>query len=242
MKYILALLLIITAVSAKAEPLKIAVASNFLVTMKQLVAEYQRQHQQAINISAASTGKLFVQITHGAPYDLFFSADAKRADLLVKQGFASHSVEYAIGQLVYVAKEISAVDCRASLNRKPEKKIAMANPKTAPYGLAAKQVLIKLGRWNALKSSLVMGENILQAYQFISTGSAGSGFIAASIAVNADKLEGYCQWQVPTNLYSPVQQKMVILSRAKDNSIAKDFYRFIRSETAREIIINNGYR
>ena len=242
MKLILTLLLTINAVVANAEPLNIAVASNFLLTMKQLVAAYQQQDSQTINISAASTGKLFAQITHGAPYDLFFSADAERADLLVKQEYANHAKEYAVGQLVYVAKGVSAADCRASLNRKPEKKIAMANPKTAPYGLAAKQVLVKLGRWDALRSSLVMGENILQAYQFISTGSAGSGFVAASIAVNAGELEGYCQWKVPENLYSPVQQKMIILSRAKDNRRAKDFYQFIRSETAREIIIKNGYR
>ena len=241
MKLIITLLLSFAAIVTNAEQLNIAVASNFLLTMKQLVAAYQQQHPQAINISAASTGKLYAQITHGAPYDLFFSADAKRADLLVKKGLANYPMEYALGQLVYVAKG-SAADCRAALNRKPDTKIAMANPKTAPYGQAAKQVLIKLGRWDALRSSIVMGENILQAYQFISTGSAGSGFIAASIAVNADNLDDYCRWQIPASLYSAVKQKMVILSRAKDNRIAKDFYRFIRSETAREIIIKNGYR
>lgn len=241
MKLIFALLLTINSVVANAEQLNIAVASNFLLTMKQLVGAFQQQHPQAINISPASTGKLYAQIIHGAPYDLFFSADAKRADLLVKQGLANYSMEYALGQLLYVAKG-AAADCRATLNRNPEKKISMANPKTAPYGEAAKQVLIKLGRWDALRSSIVMGENILQAYQFISTGSAGSGFISASIAINADNLDGYCRWQVPESLYSPVKQKMVILNRAKDNSIAKDFYRFIRSESAREIIIKNGYR
>ena len=242
LKTLTVLLLFVQFAAAQAGQVKVAVASNFLLTMKQLADVYQQQTRQQITISAASSGKLFTQISHGAPYDIFFSADARRADLIVKQGLGENSSVYAIGQLVYIAQGVDSSECRSSLNQTPEKKLAMANPKTAPYGLAAKQVLVKLGRWDALRSSIVMGENILQAYQFISSGGAGSGFIAASIAVNAKNLDDYCQWLLPANLYSPVRQKMVILNRAKNNQAVKDFVNFIHSNAAREIIYKNGYR
>lgn len=228
-----------------AKSIHIAVASNFLLPMKQLAAEFEQVSGHKIILSSASTGKLFAQLMHGAPYDLFFSADGTRADLLVKKGLAKKSSVYARGQIVFVAKgreaESTSWQCRSVLNSLAASKLAIANPKTAPYGLAARETLIKLGKWDAYKSKLVMGENILQAYQFITTGNVNAGFIAASLVVNSTLLDDYCQWLVPARLHQPIYQKMVILNRAKKNMAVIEFFNYMKSAEAKNIIIKNGY-
>jgi len=224
-----------------AENVHVAVASNFSTTMKLLKISFEGITGHRVTISSASTGKLFAQIVHGAPYDLFFSADSARADLLVKKGLADKSSVYAQGQLMYVAKDIEQKKCRASLRNKPTGRLAMANPKTAPYGFAAREVLINLGRWDALRQNIVMGENILQTFQFISTGSAAAGFLAQSIVINSGELGGYCQWRVPDNLYQPIKQKMTLLNRSDNNIAVQAFFRYMNSKIANKIIKESGY-
>jgi len=224
-----------------AENVHVAVASNFSSTMKRLIISFETITDHKITVSSASTGKLYAQIIHGAPYDVFFSADTARADLLVKKGLANKSYVYAQGQLVYVAKDIEQKNCRASLSKTISGRLALANPKTAPYGFAAREVLLKLGLWDVLRKKMVMGENILQTFQYIATGSADAGFLANSTVLISNELNNYCQWSIPGNLYRPIKQKMVLLNRSDKNIAVKAFLRYINSETARSIIKENGY-
>jgi len=237
------LLMLCTGVSqlVQAETIRIAVASNFSATIKELASKYGLISGHNIIVSSGSTGKLFAQIVHGAPYDIFLSADAKRADLLVKKGLAKTSKTYAYGQLVYIAKDFSKNECRQSLNDRLINKLSLANPKTAPYGVAASQVLIKLGKWDLLRKKIVMGENVLQAYQFVVTGSASAGFVAKSTLLLSKEVDDYCQWDVPANLYQPIRQNMVLLNRAEKNIAARAFFRYINSGVAKNTIKENGY-
>lgn len=240
--YILGFYLVLCQSVASAENVRVAVASNFSATMKKLAEKFESETGNKVIISSASTGKLFAQIIHGAPYDIFFSADSKRAELLVKKSLAESAKIYAYGQLVYVIKKTQVKQCAPELHLKAIKKVALANPKTAPYGLAAQQVLVSLDEWDAAKSKVVMGENILQAYQFIATGNVDAGFIAKSIFITSQELSDFCQWLIPENLYLPIKQKMVLLKRSNNNSEARKFIRYINSATAKKIIEESGYR
>lgn len=226
---------------SRAEKLRLAVASNFSLTLKKLVSEFEKQSNHQVTISAASTGKLYAQILHGAPYDVFLSADSQRAELLVKKKLAKDSSVYARGKLVFVAKNKNSQSCQGVLDEPLQNRLAIANPKTAPYGVAAKDVLMKLGKWNSVKNQLVMGENIVQAYQFLTTANAGAGFIAGSLAVNSKELAGFCQWQVPSKLHKPIRQKLVILNRASQNIAAREFISYMKSGRAKKIMRDNGY-
>lgn len=245
MRFKLMLLLAFSVVGfntiAYAETAHLAVASNFSITMKKLVADFESRSEHTLSISAASTGKLFAQIINGAPYDLFFSADEKRVDLLTKKGLSERSKIYARGKLVFIGRDVTQSKCRSVLNQSGLKKLALANPKTAPYGQAAKQVLMKLGKWDQFRFKIVMGENVLQAYQFIASGSVDVGFIAASLVVNSAELDRFCRWEIPASFYQPVMQKMALLKRANKNSAATAFYHYMQSAKAKTIIRNNGY-
>lgn len=224
-----------------AENVRVAVASNFSATMKLLKRNFEAITGHSVIISSASTGKLFAQIVHGAPYDVFFSADSVRADLLVKKGLAEKSRVYAEGQLIYVARDIEQKNCRASLSMNSGGRLALANPKTAPYGFAAREVLLRLGLWDALRNKMVMGENILQTYQYIATGSANAGFLAKSTVLISTQLNNFCQWDVPRNLYQPIKQKSVLLYRSTNNVAVQKFLHYINSNMAKDIIKKNGY-
>ena len=229
-----------------AEPVvRIAVASNFSQTMKALSQDFKNKHDIDLLLSQASTGKIYAQILHGAPYDAFFSADEKRADLLLEKKLAHSGYVYAQGQLVFITGNQNKAGCYSSLDSMVKqyaaRKISIANPKTAPYGLAAKQTLQAMGQWNKIKQNLVMGENVLQAMQFISSGGVGAGFVAESLIVNIKNSNNYCQWSVPLSLYHPVKQKMVVLNKAKNKLAVDAFVNYIKTDAAKNIIRKNGY-
>lgn len=227
-----------TGVSA--DELRIAVASNFSITLKKLSADFEKKTGYKLITSAGSTGKLFAQIVHGAPYDIFLSADAERADLLVTKNLAKQSRIYAQGKLIFIANDKSGKNCRSVLDQALNH-LSIANPKTAPYGTAAKQVLLKLGKWEQLKNNLVVSENIAQAYQYVVSGNADAGLIAASLIVNSAENKNYCQWDVPGRLHDPIRQKMVMLNHALKNVAAKAFFNYMKSASAKRIILENGY-
>ena len=240
--FVLIFFLSVTSVVAAESPVvRIAVASNFALTLKELVRDYENRNEYKVSISQASTGKLFAQIIHGAPYDIFFAADEKRPDLLIKKNLVKTGVVYAQGQLVMLARGESGL-CQSALNKTTLNKLAIANPKIAPYGLAAKQVLMSLNKWKTLQSKLVMGENVLQTYQFLLSGSADAGFIAKSLLENSGKLDTYCKWHVPLDLYQTLNQKAVVLKRSKGNLAVESFFNYIQSDKAKIIIRSNGYR
>jgi len=225
----------------RADTVRVAVASNFSATLKKLVAGFEAENNHKVLISSASTGKLYAQIVRGAPFDVFFSADSKRSDLLLKQGIAASSELYATGQLVYIAKGIKKSQCLKYLLSDKKNRMAIANPKIAPYGLAASEVLKHLGLWESYQSRLLMGENILQTYQFIATGNVGAGFIARSIAIASKELDNFCHWQVPVNMYRPIEQKMALIGKADNKLVVQSFRKYIKSSKAKKIILESGY-
>lgn len=226
-----------------ADEISIAVASNFTYALQSLAADFKLSTGHDIRVSSASSGKLFAQIIHGAPYDIFLSADEKRADLLVKKlkASADSAHVYALGKLVLLSHIEDQERCMNVLNSKQLNRLAIANPKIAPYGVAAEQVLQKLGLWQHLQSRIVMGENIAQTFQFVFTQNAQAGFIAKSMLNMGREIDAACIWDVPAGMYSPIKQKMVLLNKARDKDSAQAFLLYMKSAPAKEIIKAAGY-
>ncbi len=226
-----------------ADEINIAVASNFTYTLRSLAADFKVNTGHEVRISNASSGKLFAQIQHGAPYDIFLSADEKRPDLLIKEHKASveGAYVYALGKLIMLSNIQDADNCRNVLFSKQLNRLAIANPKIAPYGMAARQVLEKLDLWQQLQSRVVMGENITQTLQFVSTKNAEAGFVAKSILNMGKAIDYACVWEIPGDMYTPIKQKMVLLNAAKDKPAAQAFMLYMQSVEAKRIIRSAGY-
>ena len=226
-----------------ADEIRVAVASNFKTTLQKLAADFELKTGHELIISSASSGKLYAQIKHGAPYDVFFSADEKRADLLIAEDLvvADSANIYALGKLVFVSNIKSLGKCKQVLASPQLRRLAIANPEIAPYGSAARQVLDKLGLWQHLQSRTVMGENVLQAYQFVSTKNAGAGFVAESLLKMVEQDVYACVWHVPTELYSPIKQKVVLLKKAEGKLAVREFMQYMKSAEAKKIIKVSGY-
>jgi len=230
-----------------AQPLRIAVASNFYHTIKLIKAAYQKIYPVKIDLISGSTGKLFAQIQHGAPYDIFLAADVIRPEKLEQSGFtvAATRNTYAIGQLVFYSKTKAVNDINAIIKSMDYQKIAIANPKTAPYGNAAVETLKSLNLYQTIKTKLVFGENIAQTFQFVQSASADYGFVAlAQIkALNErnDKKEQGNYAIIPHNLYAPVKQQLVLLKSSNSKKRAMNFLRFMKLDSTKTIIKNQGY-
>ncbi|MBF0633211.1 MAG: molybdate ABC transporter substrate-binding protein [Nitrospinae bacterium] len=228
---------------ARAETPNVAVASNFLAPMKRIVEKYEQKYGGKVIISHGSTGQIYTQISNGAPYDLFFSADAERPEKLEMEGMAESGSRftYAIGVLALYGKKGGVADYGVeTLKKGGFRKIAIANPKSAPYGAAAKQVLEKLGLWEKYKPSLVTGENVTQTFLFVKSGGADIGFVALSDAKVSEKADGG-YWIVDKSLYKPISQQAVLLKRAIGNKRAKEFMEFVRSVEIKALIVEYGY-
>ncbi len=242
MKNLIALILIYCSMSsAFAGEIRIAVASNFAKTLKEIATKFEHDTGHRIKISLGSTGKHYAQIRNGAPFDIFFAADSHRPELLDKKGLiiAGSRFTYAQGKLVLWSPDPELVDAKGNiLHTKNENFIAVANPKLAPYGKAAQQVLQKMGLWTSLRKRLVRGENIGQTFQFVKTGNAALGFVAASQIKKSGVIQKGSYWLVPDDSYSDINQQAVLL---KNNDIAHAFMRFVRSEEALSIIHDFGY-
>lgn len=235
----------LAAINSSAESLLVAVASNFTATAQEVAAEFHIDSGHDIRISGASTGKLFVQIQNGAPFDVLLAADAERPERLESSSFGVRNSRftYAIGQLVLWSRN-PAIDksaCREHLRQLGSARLAIANPDTAPYGAAARQTLIQLGLWDRVQPRLVIGENIAQTLQFVATGNASLGFVAKSQIGNERLPPASCSWEVTPDLHDPIEQQAILLERAANNPIAHEFLEFLRSESARTIIARNGY-
>ncbi len=239
------------ATTASSGSLHIAVASNFLSTLKTLLIEFKKKSDVKIIISTGSTGKLHSQIIHGAPYHLFLSADKKHPELLVQQKLASKEslIHYATGALVLWSPEQPlSSDPLNDLNHAFFTKIAIANIKHAPYGQAAYSLLIKQEKFQTLKPKLIYADNIAQVFHWLVAKQVSAGFVAKALLMdwqnNTKKiiLNTKHTWEVPSNLYHPVQQYMVILKQPEPSVHAKLFSEFIQSSLAVNIIRNNGYQ
>lgn len=227
-----------------AATLSVATASNFSETLKQLAPLFQQASGHELRISAASSGKLYAQIRHGAPYDLFFSADAARPIALEQEGLSQMGsrLTYAVGQLALWAPGATGqANIKKRLENGDFRRLAMANPKTAPYGLAAMESLKTLNLWTALSDATARGENIGQAYQFVATGNADIGFVALTQLRQA-RIDPKQYWIIPQQYHQPIMQQAVILSSSSKQQAAKAFLNFIRTADAATILQESGYQ
>jgi molybdate transport system substrate-binding protein len=236
-------LLLLWANDLLADELNVAVASNFSYALKLLADDFNRHTGHELRISSASTGKLYTQIRHGAPFDVFLAADEKRPDLLIAENLADQSSAYvyAIGQLILLSNIYPEGDCQSVLTAPALKRFAIANPKTAPYGVAAKQVLERMALWTRLQPLIVKGENAAQTLQFVSTKNAQAGFVAKSMLNMGVEIASVCTWDIPADMYSPIKQKMVVLNRAKDKPAAQAFSLYMQSARAKKIVKASGF-
>jgi len=228
-----------------ADEIKVAVASNFYPAMKEIVLQYELKQSQSsenhkIVIISGSSGKHYAQIINGAPFDIFFSADKVRPILLEKKGLSESESRftYAIGRLVLWSALDGFVEKDERLYHNDLRFLAIANPKIAPYGVAAREALISINLWEDLQSKLVRGENIAQTFQFINSGNAKLGFISYSQLMNPNYPVVGSFWEVPQSMYKPIEQQVVLL---KKSSLAKDFLAFIGSDESLNIISKYGY-
>jgi molybdate transport system substrate-binding protein len=221
-----------------------AVAANFTAPMQQIAELFQKESGHTVKLSFGSSGKFYSQIKEGAPFDVILAADEVIPQRLEQEGFAAggSSFVYAQGKLVLWSAQPGMIDAKgAVLGKGNFNKLAYADPKLAPYGMAAKETLENLGLWGRLQGKLVTGENISQTYQFAATGNAELGFVALSQVYKDGKVTEGSWWQVPSNLYKPIKQSAVQLFSAKDPAAAKAFLTFLKGKKAAEIIRRFGY-
>lgn len=243
MRFLIIICCSFSLLNAHAEALVLAVASNFNSTMKKLVEDFERRHDQQVVVSYGSTGKLFAQIVQGAPYDLFLAADTIRPQRLIDMGkvVSETPYVYAIGRLVLWSPSVGLVDQQGRvLSGDHFRRLAIANPKIAPYGSAAIAVLEELNLADKLADKLVRGENIAQTFHFVATGNVELGFVALSqtLVMNSPG----SSWQVPEHYYPPLEQGAVLIKSNAMHPAAKLFMAYLQSRPAKAIIRNSGYR
>lgn len=225
----------------EAAKVQIAVASNFMEPAKEIAARFTAQTGHQANLSFGPSGQIYVQISHGAPFEVFLSADKERPQQAEKEGLSVDSARftYAVGRLVLYSPKSSYVDPHGKvLGRGDFEHLAIADPAVAPYGLAAAESLSKLGLYDRLKPKIVQASSIAQTFQFVQTGAAEVGFVALSQVINR---QGGSRWIVPARLHSPIDQQAVLLKTGQNNAAAKAFIVFLKSPTARAIIRRYGY-
>ncbi|MEC4749178.1 molybdate ABC transporter substrate-binding protein [Methylomicrobium sp. Wu6] len=229
---------------AFAETTLVAVASNFTQPMTEIAEAFEKATGHSAKLSFGSSGKFVAQIENGAPFEVFLSADAEKPAQLEKAKLAvpGSRFTYAIGKLVLWSAKPGLIDDQgAILDSGGFKHLALADPKLAPYGEAAVEVLKNKGLLEKLQPLFVLGENISQTHQFISTGNAELGFIALSQVIKGGKIAEGSAWGVPQSLHTPIRQDAVLLNKGEDNPAAPALLQFIKSAEARAIIQKYGY-
>jgi molybdate transport system substrate-binding protein len=221
----------------------VAVAANFIDVSRQLAPLFEQLSGHRLRISYGSTGKLFAQITHGAPFEVFLAADTVHPLKASQSGLALADTRfvYARGRLALWSAKSDLFEAGTSyLQDAAFTHLALANPKTAPYGQAAQQVLERLGVWSALQPKLVRGDSVAQAFQFVATGNAEAGFVAYS-QLKAWPGDAGSSWVIPQAYYTPIAQAAVLLKKGAANPAALAFLEFLKSDRARQVIAEHGY-
>lgn len=232
------------APGAGAAQVQVAVAANFTAPMKEIAAVFERDTGHRAILSFGASGKFHAQVKNGAPFEVLLAADEHIPARLEADGLAVKGTRftYAVGRLALWSPKPGLVDPAGMVLKRPGlAHIAIANPRTAPYGAAALEVLEALGMARALGPKLVQGENIAQAHQFVSTGNAELGFVAVSQVYRDGKLGSGSGWIVPAALHRPIRQDAVLLSRAGANPAALALTRYLASSKARAIMRSYGY-
>ncbi len=226
--------------SVSAAEISAAVAANFTKPAEELGAAFTAKTGDTVTFSFGATGALYTQITQGAPFQVFLSADNKRPTQSVTEGFGVDGTvfTYAIGKVVLYSPTLDLTDGEAVLKAGEFQHIAIADPKTAPYGAAGLEVVEKLGLTDAITPKQVTGENITQTLQFIDSANAELGFVALSQVIDKPAPQ---VWTAPSELYSPILQDAVLLKTGEAEPAAKAFLEFLQSDEGKAIIHKYGY-
>ena len=230
--------------AARADEVNVAVAANFTAPMQKIAADFEKDTGHKAILSFGSTGKFYTQIREGAPFQVFFAADDETPARIEKEGGAVAGTRrtYAIGKLVLWSKQAGVVDDQGAVLKSGKvDRLAIADPKLAPYGAAAVEAMTRLGVYESLKPRLVQGESIGQAYQFAATGNAPLGFVALSQVFADGKLKEGSAWIVPGTLYTPIRQDVIVLAKGQGNAAAVALLEYLKSDKATAIIKSFGY-
>jgi molybdate transport system substrate-binding protein len=222
----------------------VAVAANFAAPMQKIAPLFEKDTGHKAILSFGATGSFYAQIKNGGPFQILLSADDETPLKLEKEGFgqAGSRFTYATGKLVLWSKQTGMVDGAGQILKTGDfQRLAMANPKLAPYGKAAHETLAKLGLLQAVQPKIVQGDNIAQAYQFVFTENAQLGFVALSQVFAEGKISQGSAWAVPSHLHSPLQQDALLLNPGKNNPAAEALMNYLKTDKAKNIIRAFGY-
>ena len=243
-KFTIACMLMATTTLINAAEVRVAVAANFAGVMKDLAIDFTKQTGHKISWTPGATGRFYAQITNGAPFDVFLSADDETPAKLEQEGKSvpGSRFTYAIGRLVLWSPKQNFVEDGGNILKSENfNYLAIANAKVAPYGKAAVQTMQKLGVLNKLEPKIVQGENIAQTHQFVATGNAQLGFVALSQVQENSKLKSGSAWIVPESLHDPLRQDAVLLMAGKSNPAAVALLDFLKSDQVKKLITAYGY-
>lgn len=243
-KPILVVCSLLFSLSAHAEKITIAAAADLKFAMDEIISTFKQAHPaDVVEVIYGSSGKFQTQIQQGAPYDLYFSADIAFPRELAKAGFAASEVTpYAFGRIVLWSTSMDATKMTLDSLTDPKiTRIAIANPKHAPYGKRAEEALRSAGLWQKIEPKLVYGENIAHTAQFVQTGNAQAGIIALALAVNPALSGKGGYWLIPDNMHAPLEQGFVITKRAAGNALAKQFADTMGSKSTRAVMTKYGF-
>jgi molybdate transport system substrate-binding protein len=228
----------------QAADIHVAVAANFTAPMQKIAQSFEQASGHKVLLSSGSTGSLYAQIKNGAPFQMFLSADDETPAKLENEGLAIASTRfvYATGKLVLWSAQPHVVDDQGNILKSQQFKfLAIANPKLAPYGLAAVETLNKLGVLQEVQPKFVQGDNIAQTYQFVASGNAPLGFVALSQVMVDGKITKGSAWVVPAHLHAPLRQEAIVLQKGKDNAAVNALFNHLRSDHAKQVMRAYGY-
>ena len=237
-------LLLLCSAPAHAEKITIAAAADLKFAMDEIVSSFKKSHSGAeLDVIYGSSGKFHTQIQQGAPYDLYFSADIKYPQELAAKGLAASKVTpYAVGRVVLWSNSLDGTKMTlASLADPKITRIAIANPRHAPYGKRAEEALKTSGLWDRLQTKFVYGENIAHTAQFVQTGNAQVGIIALSLAVNPELAKRGGYYLIPDKLHNPLEQGYIITKQGAAKPLARQFTEYMGTKSARSVMTKYGF-
>lgn len=237
---------VLVSLGCHAEELAVAAAADLSFALKDVAQQYQRDTGNTLRLSFGSSGNFFIQMQNGAPFDLFFSADINYPKKLEQAGLAEPGTlyRYAVGKIVLWVPNGSKLDLSKGMNvllDPSSGKIAIANPAHAPYGRAAEEALRKAGVWDKVQSKVVLGENISQTAQFVETGNAEIGIIAESLALSPTMKSEGKYVEVPSQLYTPIEQGAIVLRSSKKKPAAEAFLKYLQQPKVEQILARYGF-
>ena len=241
----IAIVTLLASTLSNAAEIRVAVAANFATTLKEIATVFEKDTGHKVALTQGSTGKLYAQISRGAPFDVLLSADDETPEKLVREGkaIAGTQFTYAVGRLALWSPKPDFVDEGGQVLKTDKFRfVAIANSRVAPYGRAAVQVMQKLGVLNVIEPRVVQGESITQTFQFVATGNAQLGFVALSQIVDNEKIKSGSAWIIPESMHEALKQDAVLLNSAKDAAAATALLQFLKSDKAKKLIAAHGYQ